>query len=362
MSIGRAAIGPRLVSLEVTHHCNLNCVFCESHGRCLAQPITARRAYAGGRRTMGLETVARLARDLRRGGTPLVELSGKGEPTGHPEFEQILKAIKGAGLDCSLITNGTMAAPGLAAAIVESGLDRMTVSLNAGCHESHTRVTGHDAWERAIAFVHDVLDARRRRGARRPWIRLSHVVCKENLADMENMVRLGCDLRVEEVFWCVMGELPETRHLQLDAGDVTSIPPRIQELGEQLAGAGVAHNLRNFAAELPLRLSAGSPQENPLQRHLPCYEAWRFCVIGPDGAIVPCCYCEEEILGNLVEEGFPAVWRGARYRDLRRRMLGMPKTGRPICRECFTTCNRARENLRIHKRLHPLWKMPPGLA
>jgi hypothetical protein len=32
----------------------------------------------------------------------------------------------------------------------------------------------------------------------------------------------------------------------------------------------------------------------------------------------------------------------------------MPRTGKPICWECFTTCNRALENERIHRLLGPL--------
>jgi MoaA/NifB/PqqE/SkfB family radical SAM enzyme len=82
-------------------------------------------------------------------------------------------------------------------------------------------------------------------------------------------------------------------------------------------------------------------------------------VIGPDGAAVPCCYCEEEVLGNIFDDGFRAVWRGAKYQDLRRRMLAMPKTGRPICGECFTNCNRAQENLHVYGRIHPLRRGAP---
>lgn len=120
----------------------------------------------------------------------------------------------------------------------------------------------------------------------------------------------------------------------------------------------MTHNLAAFLREVPVRLSAGPVQSNPLQRIVPCYEAWRFAVIGPDGAVVPCCYCEEEILGYVNEEGFAHLWQGPSYQGLRRRMLAIPKSGRPICRECFGNCNRSAENLRIHRRLHPFWRPP----
>jgi radical SAM protein with 4Fe4S-binding SPASM domain len=362
MSRGRPTLGPSTVSLEITHHCNLRCSFCESHGSCIPKPITAQRSYAGGRRTMDPTTVARLARDLRRIGTGLLELSGKGEPTTHPEFTQILTSIQGAGLPCSLVTNGTHTPPGLPATAVAGGLDRLTLSLNAGSQEVHARVSGQDLWGRAVTFLREILEERRRRGSARPWCRVSCVVCKDNLGDLENLVRLVCEARPDDLLLCVMGELPETRHLQLDAGDVARLQQQADAWAQQLAQAGVTHNLPSFLAEVPLRLSAGPVQSNPLQRIVPCYEAWRFAVIGPDGAVVPCCYCEETVLGNVNEEGFASLWRGATYQDLRRRMLAIPKTGRPICRECFTNCNRSRENLRLHRRIHPFWRPPTARA
>ena len=77
-------------------------------------------------------------------------------------------------------------------------------------------------------------------------------------------------------------------------------------------------------------------------------------VIGPDGAVAPCCYCEKTRLGNIVDQDFIEIWRGARYADFRQRSLAMPKTQEPICWECYTSCNRAHENQRTHQRLHPL--------
>jgi radical SAM protein with 4Fe4S-binding SPASM domain len=119
----------------------------------------------------------------------------------------------------------------------------------------------------------------------------------------------------------------------------------------------VAHDLDKLAMELPLRVRSGQQQDNPLQRKVPCYEAWMFCVIGPDGEVVPCCYCEEEVLGNVFDESFAKIWTNARYKDMRRRMLAMPKTGVPVCKECFTNCNRAVVNQKIYSRIHPLRKV-----
>ncbi len=351
--VGRPLVGPQVVSLEITHHCNLRCVFCESHGSMQALPITARRTYEGERRSMDLETIEKLAADLARLGTDMVELSGKGDPIAHPQLTQIVRILKGAGLGCALVTNGTLAKPDLAPTLVERRLDRLNVSLNAGCREVYSKVNGKDLWDRAVSFLTDVLDRRKAAGGGPPWVRVSHVLCKSNMADIENMVRFCSDLRVDEVVWYIMSELPETGHLLLDDRDASEILDQIPRWSRMFEEAGVAHDLDKLARELPHRSSSGEMQENPLQRRLPCYEGWMFCVIQPDGVVLPCCYCEEEKLGNIFDSGFEAIWFGHLYREYRRRSIEMPKTGRWICSECFTTCNRATENQRIHNRVHP---------
>jgi radical SAM protein with 4Fe4S-binding SPASM domain len=122
----------------------------------------------------------------------------------------------------------------------------------------------------------------------------------------------------------------------------------------RLEAAGITHDLGSFEEDLRLRIGTGPQQENPLQRALPCYEGWMHTVIAPDGTVAPCCYCEGTRLGNVVDEDFAAIWNGERYADFRRRSLAMPRTQEPICRECYTSCNRALENQRMHERLGPL--------
>ncbi len=347
----RPLVGPEIVSLEVTHACNLRCSFCESHGSGLPVPITASREYAGGRRAMALDTVESLCRSLRRLRVSRVELSGKGDPIAHPELAAIVRIIKRAGLPCSLVTNGTLAKPDLAATLVESGLDWLNLSLNAGTREVYARVSGKDLWDRALAFAREVLERRRAAATRRPWVRVTFVLCRDNADDFDAAVGLACELGVDEVTAFVMGELPETAHLQVDEAQAARVLAAIPRWSDRLEAAGIAHDLPGLGRDLALRTGARGPQENPLQRELPCYEGWMFTVIGPDGTVVPCCYCEDLRLGNVVEEDVARVWTGARYADFRRRALAMPRARRPICWECYTTCSRAQKNQRIHRRL-----------
>ena len=350
----RPLVGPRLVGLEITHFCNLKCGFCESHSTLMPAPITKRREYAGGRRSLDLDTIRRLARSLARLGTGWVELSGKGDPVVHPQLPEIVRAIKEAGLRCAMFTTGSVPREDLAATLVECGLDRLNLSLNAGSREVWARVAGKDLWDKAVGFLKQVLELRRARGSKRPWVRVSYVVCKENVHDVGRSVDLLCELGVDEGGWCVMGELPETASLQLDPDEVAEVRAGIPGWRRKLEAAGIAHDLAGLAEELPLRVGTRGQQENPMQRALPCYEGWMHAVIAPDGAVVPCCYCEGVKLGNVVDQDFATIWNGPAYVALRRRMLAMATHEDPICWECYTSCNRALANRDVHERLGPL--------
>lgn len=303
---------------------------------------------------MSIETVAKVCRSLARSGVRRVDLTGKGEPIAHPELAEVVRIIKREGLACCLFTNGTLAKPDLAPTLVEWRLDRLNLSLNAASPEVYSRIAGVDLWEKAVGFSREVLERRRASRGELPWTVVSYVICRDNVADIDRMVDLCCDLKPDEVSWIVMGVLPETSHLKIDERDVSAILDAIPGMKRRLEAADVHSNLRRLEADLPERAGAAARQENTLQRDLPCYEGWLSSVIGPDGTVVPCCACENVRLGNIEEERFRDIWKGPRYRDFRERSLAMPRTGTPICWECFTTCNRPLENQRIHRLLGPL--------
>jgi radical SAM protein with 4Fe4S-binding SPASM domain len=356
-ALNRPIVGPRMVGLEITHFCNLKCGFCESHGHLMPAPIIQRRSYAGDRKSMDLDTIQRLARSLAKSGVPWVELSGKGDPVVHPKLPEIIRILKAEGLRCSMFTTGSIPRPDLAATLVECGLDRLNVSLNAATRETWAKVAGKDMFDKALGFLKEVLELKRRRGSKEPWVRVSFVVCKDNWQDMALSVELLKELGVNEGGWSVMGEMPENVSLQLDTEQAAELRAAIPGWKSTLAAAGVGHDLDSFAKDLELRIRASGqqgPQENPLQKELPCYEGWMHAVIGPDGAVAPCCYCENVNLGNVVETDFETVWKGEKYAEFRNRSLAMPKTQDAICRECYTSCNKVHENRRTHERLHQL--------
>src|SRR6185436_14375345 len=196
---------PKLVGLEITHFCALKCGFCESHGRLMPVPIVNRRSYEGGRKSLDLPTIERLAKSMAKLNVQWVELSGKGDPIVHPQLVEIVKILKAEGLQVSMFSTGSVKKAGIGTALMEAGLDRMNVSLNAVSKDVWTKVAGRDLYETTFGFLREVLAARDQvKDRQRPWVRVSFVVCKDNVDDMDRAVDFVCDLRPDEGSWCVM--------------------------------------------------------------------------------------------------------------------------------------------------------------
>lgn len=90
--------GPRrtVISTHVSPEgaCNLKCSYCS---------VTYRDTHA----RIPLDRVQRYVDDLRTRGLRAVILTGGGEPTLYPDFDELVQWIKGTGLSVALITNGT---------------------------------------------------------------------------------------------------------------------------------------------------------------------------------------------------------------------------------------------------------------
>ncbi len=80
--------------ISVTGQCNLNCSYCACGGRRRSDtvPYPVLRDYIGKLKTRGLESVI---------------LTGGGEPTLYPHFNELVRWIREQGLAVALITNGT---------------------------------------------------------------------------------------------------------------------------------------------------------------------------------------------------------------------------------------------------------------
>ena len=120
----------RLVAWETTRNCNLSCVHC--------------RASA----TMGpfsgeLDTQAafKLLDEIAQVGSPIIILTG-GEPLLRPDIFDIAKYGTQKGLRMTMAPNGTLITPENAKKMVDSGIQRISISIDGATKKAHDTFRG----------------------------------------------------------------------------------------------------------------------------------------------------------------------------------------------------------------------------
>ncbi|MCK4546530.1 MAG: radical SAM protein [Candidatus Eisenbacteria sp.] len=356
-------IGPERVFLQITHACNLACEFCESHGKYMKAPVTQILTYYQDRKTMDRETALAVVRDLAEMKVEHVTLSGRGEPAIHPAVLEIIDAIQRSGMKAQLVTNGVVPDREFARELVRMGCSSVSCSVNAATPDTYGVVCGKDnlanGFETVTTFVRDLVEERRARKAAVPVVEVDHVIYRHNYRDLPAMIDQACEVGIDSLDVRIMGTVDETEFLKLDPEHREWILGVSEDFVSRLSRCRIRSEVLDFLRTIRDEERSIETEDN-LQRRVPCYAGWMEAAIGPDGAVRPCCYCDEP-LGNIhVEAGFRNVWHNEAYRKMRAAALRIHETGRPICKECFTTCNMGPTHLRIYRRLHPFRKIRVG--
>jgi pyruvate-formate lyase-activating enzyme len=159
--------------IEITKDCNCTCAICFSDSS----------PGAGGELT--LEQVVTLARGLRNQGLKAVTLSG-GEPTLHPRLLDIVRAIRGLGMDVTLATNGLKLArdPMLAQQLRKAGVTYLYVQMDTLVGETCRIMRGDDYVESKKQAIANARAAGLRFG-------LTTTMIRDNLAEVGDVLRFA---------------------------------------------------------------------------------------------------------------------------------------------------------------------------
>ncbi len=117
----------RLVAWEVTRNCNLSCIHCRA--------AATRGPY---RNELDTDASFKLLEQISEVGKPVVILTG-GEPLLRPDIFEIARYGTQKGLRMVMAPNGTLITEKIAREMVESGIQRISVSLDGAAKESHDR-------------------------------------------------------------------------------------------------------------------------------------------------------------------------------------------------------------------------------
>jgi heme b synthase len=120
----------RLVAWETTRNCNLACIHCRASATC--------GPYQG---ELGTSAAFQLLDQIAEIGKPIIILTG-GEPLLREDIFEIAAHGRQIGLRMVMAPNGTLITPDTAQKIVDSGIQRISISLDGATADSHDRFRG----------------------------------------------------------------------------------------------------------------------------------------------------------------------------------------------------------------------------
>lgn len=120
----------RLVAWEITRNCNLNCIHCRA--------AATRGPYKG---ELDTKTCLKIIDQITEISMPIVILTG-GEPLLRTDIFRIAKYGTDKGLKMVMAPNGTLITSSSARQMVESGIKRISISLDGATEERHDKFRG----------------------------------------------------------------------------------------------------------------------------------------------------------------------------------------------------------------------------
>lgn len=117
-------MSPISINLDLTLQCNYRCRHCID------------RSIVHKNNTLSYDEISNSLITLQQGGLRSVILIGGGEPTLHPDFIKIVRTIKTLGLQCAIVSNGSMNRHIVQAAPLLQKGDWVRLSLDAGTEQT----------------------------------------------------------------------------------------------------------------------------------------------------------------------------------------------------------------------------------
>lgn len=296
---------PHVVAWNLTRRCNLECAHC----------YIAAGPSESATGELDTATCRRIVDELVAvNPAPLLILSG-GEPLLRADLEDIARYAVDRGATVVVGTNGTLLTAERIAALQAAGVSGVAVSVDS------LRSTYHDNFrhgEGSLAATQAALA--RLRAARLDFI-IQTTVSRGNRTELAAIVAWAAEQGAVS-FNCYF-LVPTGRGARLSDLTPAEYEGVLADLARwQREYRGVLLVRAKCAPHFMRHVHALDPESPILNYETRCPCGTQYCRITPDGKLTPCPYLPE-VAGDLAQQSFGEIWRGAPlFRALREGHLG----------------------------------------
>jgi len=292
---------PMTVSIEPTTACNLKCPECPSGLRAFSRPTGNLKV------DFFRKTIDELAQNLL-----YLIFYFQGEPYINPKFLDMVKYAHDKGIYTITSTNGHFLNKANARKTIESGLDRMIISVDGTTQETYENYRIGGRLDVVLQGARNMVAMKKEMKSKTPHLIFQFLVVKPNEHQIKDIYDLAEEIGIDEV------KLKTAQVYDYKKGN--ELIPTIDKYSRYADQGDGSYKIKNNLSN-------------------ECWKLWHACVITWDGVVVPCCFDKDAThkLGNLKETSFAELWQGEAYQKFRAQLLkGRDKID--ICENCTEGC------------------------
>lgn len=288
---------PFTISIEPTTNCNLGCPECPS-----GLKIFSRQTG-----NLHLELYKKMIDETHRH-LMYLYFYFQGEPYMHPQFLEFVRLAKSKKIYTVTSTNAHFLTERKAKETIESGLDRIIISIDGTTQEVYESYRKGGTLSKVIEGTKHLVKYKNELKSTTPHIIIQFLVVKPNEHQIDEVYRLAKEIGVDEV------KLKTAQVYDYKNGN--ELIPTIEKYARYKKDKSGSYSLKN-----------------QLLNH--CWKLWHSCVITWDGLVVPCCFDKDAThqFGDIKETSFAAIWQNTQYMNFRNSIL-KARSEIDICTNC----------------------------
>ena len=274
---------PLQIDVELNAGCNMACPFCVHGYEKIANTKLDRKKFE------------KLLIEAVQIGVKAVKFNYINEPMLRKDLEEIIRWTRDQGIiNIYMVTNGSLLTPKRRESLMQSGLTKLFVSLDAVTEETYNKQRMSGQFNKIVRNVLSFIEERNALGRQFPLVRVSF---------LRNQLNKHEESAFAE-FWQGRADLVAFQ--------------KMNEIPDKVTGLTIAD------ADLPAK---------------GCDFPFKQMVIDDDGEILPCCKLagKKLPLGHIDSMSLQEAWDSPKMRYLRRIHSGDEWKQHPICRKCMVS-------------------------
>jgi radical SAM protein with 4Fe4S-binding SPASM domain len=289
---------PVSISFEPTTSCNLRCPECPSGLRAFTRPTGMLE------NSFFKKTIDEIHKELL-----YLIFYFQGEPYLNPDFLSMVKYASEKKIYTATSTNAHYLTDEVARQTVESGLDRLIISIDGATQEVYQQYRVGGNLDKVLEGTRNIMKWKKELKSRTPFVFFQFLVVKPNEHQVEEIKRLAKEVGVDDVRF-------KTAQVYDYASDPNRLIPTIDKYSRYKKNEDGSYSAKNKLANR-------------------CWKLQHANVITWNGLVVPCCFDKDAThqLGNLATQSFKEIWHNDNYKQFRNEI----KRGRKnidICANC----------------------------